>query len=252
MTLGLDASCSTTDIKRAYRSLAMKFHPDKNAGDASATAKFQEVGEAYRVLSDPDQRAKVDRGEPLEREEEEEAPPAPSSADFVADLFSFLAGVVGSDPIKVEFHNGRIRPCGFVDGGTGSKRGGPRSTFGGSGGERGATARRGAAPGAFAATATPTARATPARPASAGDGWRGGMATASTAPAGPPPPRSQSAAGPAWSPGPFGAGSTRGAAVAGTGSPRAAPKGEPSAVPGDGEKVRGRGCKGSRMRSGAW
>lgn len=47
-------------IKKAYRKLARKYHPDQNAGDASAESRFKEVGEAYAVLSDPEQRQQYD------------------------------------------------------------------------------------------------------------------------------------------------------------------------------------------------
>lgn len=53
---------STADeIKKSYRKIAMKFHPDRNPGDKSAEERFKEAAEAYEVLSDPDKRAKYDR-----------------------------------------------------------------------------------------------------------------------------------------------------------------------------------------------
>ncbi|MFM2245920.1 MAG: hypothetical protein RL071_1994, partial [Pseudomonadota bacterium] len=48
-------------IKKAYRKLAMQYHPDRNPGDASAEAKFKEASEAYSVLSDEQKRATFDR-----------------------------------------------------------------------------------------------------------------------------------------------------------------------------------------------
>jgi molecular chaperone DnaJ len=59
--LGVAKDSSEEDIKRAYRKLAVKFHPDKNPGDASAEEKFKELGEAYDVLFDAQKRAAYDR-----------------------------------------------------------------------------------------------------------------------------------------------------------------------------------------------
>lgn len=58
--LGLDKSASADDIKKSYRNLAKKYHPDMNPGDKEAEVKFKEVGEAYEILSDPDKKAKYD------------------------------------------------------------------------------------------------------------------------------------------------------------------------------------------------
>ena len=60
-TLGLKKGASEEEIKSAFRKMAMKYHPDRNPGDASAEEKFKEVNEAYSVLSDPDKKAKYDR-----------------------------------------------------------------------------------------------------------------------------------------------------------------------------------------------
>lgn len=59
--LGVQKGADEGEIKRAYRTLAKKYHPDMNPGDAEAERKFKEVNEAYDVLSDPDKRAKYDQ-----------------------------------------------------------------------------------------------------------------------------------------------------------------------------------------------
>lgn len=59
--LGVQKGASDADIKKAYRSLAKKYHPDINPGDKDAEAKFKEVNEAYEVLSDADKKAKYDQ-----------------------------------------------------------------------------------------------------------------------------------------------------------------------------------------------
>jgi len=59
--LGVDKSADDSAIKKAYRSLAKKYHPDMNPGDKEAEAKFKEVNEAYDVLSDPDKKSKYDQ-----------------------------------------------------------------------------------------------------------------------------------------------------------------------------------------------
>ncbi|HJL18951.1 MAG TPA: molecular chaperone DnaJ [Sandaracinaceae bacterium LLY-WYZ-13_1] len=59
--LGVDRSVSTADLKKAYRRLALKHHPDRNPDDPEAEARFKEVSEAYSVLSDDEKRAIYDR-----------------------------------------------------------------------------------------------------------------------------------------------------------------------------------------------
>lgn len=60
-TLGVEKTASATDIKKAYRKLAMKYHPDKNPDDATAEARFKDISEAYAVLSDPEKRQQYDQ-----------------------------------------------------------------------------------------------------------------------------------------------------------------------------------------------
>ena len=60
-TLGVKRTASPDEIKRAYRKLAKKYHPDHNQGDPSAEEKFKEVQQAYQILHDPEKRAEYDR-----------------------------------------------------------------------------------------------------------------------------------------------------------------------------------------------
>ncbi|MBI5057805.1 MAG: molecular chaperone DnaJ [Nitrospirae bacterium] len=60
-TLGVDKNATDADLKKAYRQLALKFHPDRNPGDKAAEDKFKEINEAYSCLSDAEKRSNYDR-----------------------------------------------------------------------------------------------------------------------------------------------------------------------------------------------
>ena len=59
--LGVSKNASDDEIKKAYRKLALKYHPDRNPGDKEAEAKFKEASEANEVLSDKQKRARYDQ-----------------------------------------------------------------------------------------------------------------------------------------------------------------------------------------------
>ena len=59
--LGVTKSASADEIKKAYRKVAMQYHPDRNPGDKAAEEKFKEAAEAYEILSDADKKVQYDR-----------------------------------------------------------------------------------------------------------------------------------------------------------------------------------------------
>ena len=59
--LGIEKSADDATIKKAYRALAKKYHPDMNPGDAEAEKKFKEASEAYAILSDPEKKRQYDQ-----------------------------------------------------------------------------------------------------------------------------------------------------------------------------------------------
>src|SRR3954467_15106013 len=65
IVLGVEQGASESDIKRAYRRLARRYHPDINPGDRTAEARFRQILEAYETLIDPERRSKYDAGSPV-------------------------------------------------------------------------------------------------------------------------------------------------------------------------------------------
>src|SRR5687767_824331 len=64
IVLGVQHGASDAEIKRAYRRLARRYHPDINPGDQAAAARFRQILEAYETLIDPTRRSKYDAGDP--------------------------------------------------------------------------------------------------------------------------------------------------------------------------------------------
>jgi molecular chaperone DnaJ len=118
--LGVSKTATADELKKAYRKVAMQYHPDRNPGDKSAEEKFKEAAEAYEVLSDADKRAKYDRyGHQAF---------APGQGGFGAghasnmeDIFSQFGDIFGDDIFGSFFGGGQRR-------GTGGGR--PRGTRG--------------------------------------------------------------------------------------------------------------------------
>ena len=92
--LGVAKDATAEEIKKAYRKLAMQYHPDRNVGDAEAEAKFKEAAEAYEVLGDADKRERYDRygHAGLEGMTEPGFGSASSFADIIDDLFGTFMG----------------------------------------------------------------------------------------------------------------------------------------------------------------
>lgn len=90
--LGVDRNASASDIKKAYRKLARKYHPDLNPGDKQAEAKFKEIQEAYSVLSDPKKKKQYDQYGYVG-----EAPPPDAGGAGRGAQYSYSRGFEGFD-----------------------------------------------------------------------------------------------------------------------------------------------------------
>ena len=91
-TLGVAKDVSETDLKKTYRKLARKYHPDSTQGDAAAEAKFKEISEAYAVLSDKDQREEYDQIRAMGSGSARFQAPGAGGAGGFEDVFSRFGG----------------------------------------------------------------------------------------------------------------------------------------------------------------
>ena len=99
--LGVSRNASTEEIRKAYRKLAMQYHPDRNPGDKQAEERFKEINEAYQVLNDSQKRAHYDRvGSAYSNWQQRGAP----SGGF--DWSQFVRGAPGGTRVNVEDFGG--------------------------------------------------------------------------------------------------------------------------------------------------
>lgn len=154
--LGVPADASADAVKKAYRKLARQYHPDANAGDAASERRFKEVGEAYGVLSDPEQRQQYDAVRAMARGGARFTAGGPGAGggagfeDLLGGLFGQAAGGrggnvrfstngPGASQINLEDLLGGVfgagMPGGGMPGGAGPGQPGYRSTRGAQRGE---------------------------------------------------------------------------------------------------------------------
>ncbi|AFZ26204.1 DnaJ-class molecular chaperone with C-terminal Zn finger domain [Cylindrospermum stagnale PCC 7417] len=88
-TLGINKNATPEEIKRAYRKLARKYHPDLNSGDQQAEAHFKEINEAHEVLSDPEKRQKYDQFGQYWNQVSQGGAPPPRGAGVGVEGFDF-------------------------------------------------------------------------------------------------------------------------------------------------------------------
>ena len=106
-TLGVAKDADAATIKKAYRKLARTLHPDQNAGDAKAEERFKDVGEAYAVLSDPEQRQQYDQIRAMTHGGARFTAGGPGGSGGFEDLFSGMFGGGGGPNVRFTTSGGR-------------------------------------------------------------------------------------------------------------------------------------------------
>lgn len=104
--LGVGRDADESELKKVYRKLAMKYHPDRNAGDAKAEEKFKEIKEAYEVLSDPNKRAAYDQYGHAGLNGGMGGAGAQGFSDAFSDIFGDLFGMRGGGGGRSNGHRG--------------------------------------------------------------------------------------------------------------------------------------------------
>ncbi|KZE92342.1 MULTISPECIES: DnaJ C-terminal domain-containing protein [unclassified Agromyces] len=132
--LGVSKDASDADIKKAYRKLARKYHPDQNPGDAAAESKFKEISEAHSVLSDPEERKEYDAVRAMGQGARFTAPGAGGAGGF-EDVFGGMFGGPGGRGTRYTTQQGAGQYDDLLSGLFGGGRfGQPTGGYGGFGG----------------------------------------------------------------------------------------------------------------------